>query len=193
MGLTEITILLITAFAYILIVPGRWRGWALLVGSIVGVYWLFPAQNIRWLEYGLATSTLVITIMSWFITRPTGKRARKFTNEDRFVLVMVVLIALGLTFAREVDFFSIGTNDLTQYTLAMDRTNPALSEQADGLNPAVLSLIDRTVKASHSAGKWTGVCGELAANPIAVPILVGLGVDELSCSVPAIPAVKAAS
>ncbi|MCB0194178.1 MAG: phosphoenolpyruvate--protein phosphotransferase [Anaerolineae bacterium] len=98
---------------------------------------------------------------------------------------------LAPAFAREVDFFSIGTNDLTQYTLAMDRTNPALSEQADGLNPAVLSLIDRTVKASHSAGKWTGVCGELAANPIAVPILVGLGVDELSCSVPAIPAVKA--
>ena len=104
MGLTEITILLIAAFAYILIVPGRWRGWVLLVGSIVGMYWLFPVQNIRWLEYGLATATLVITIVSWFITRPTGKRARKFTNEDRLVVVIVVLMVLAFTFAREVDF-----------------------------------------------------------------------------------------
>ena len=98
---------------------------------------------------------------------------------------------LAPVFAGEVDFFSIGTNDLTQYTLAMDRGNPLLSEQADGLNPAVLLLIDRTVRAAHNAGKWVGVCGELAANPQAVPILVGLGVDELSASVPAIPAVKA--
>lgn len=103
MGLTEIAILLIAAFAYILIVPGRWRGWVLLVGSIVGMYWLFPAQNIRWLEYGLVTATLVITIVSWFITRPTTKRGRKFSNEDRFVLVMMALIALGFTFARETD------------------------------------------------------------------------------------------
>jgi phosphocarrier protein FPr len=94
-------------------------------------------------------------------------------------------------FAKEVDFFSIGTNDLTQYTLAMDRGHPQLSAQADGLHPAVLRLIDKTVRASHAAGKWTGICGELGADPQAVPVLVGLGVDELSVSVPAIPAVKA--
>jgi phosphocarrier protein FPr len=94
-------------------------------------------------------------------------------------------------FAKEVDFFSIGTNDLTQYTLAMDRGHPQLSAQADGLHPAVLRLIDQTVRASHAAGKWTGVCGELGADPQAVPILVGLGVDELSVSIPAVPAVKA--
>jgi phosphocarrier protein FPr len=94
-------------------------------------------------------------------------------------------------FAKEVDFFSIGTNDLTQYTLAMDRGHPQLSAQADGLHPAVLRLIDKTVQAAHAAGKWTGICGELGADPQAVPILVGLGVDELSVSVPAIPAVKA--
>jgi phosphocarrier protein FPr len=94
-------------------------------------------------------------------------------------------------FAKEVDFFSIGTNDLTQYTLAMDRGHPQLSAQADGLHPAVLRLIDKTVRASHAAGKWTGICGELGADAQAVPILVGLGVDELSVSVPSIPAVKA--
>jgi phosphocarrier protein FPr len=98
---------------------------------------------------------------------------------------------LAPVFAGEVDFFSIGTNDLTQYTLAMDRGNPLLSDQADGLNPAVLLLIDRTVRSAHNAGKWVGVCGELAGNPQAAPILVGMGVDELSASVPSIPAVKA--
>ena len=93
--------------------------------------------------------------------------------------------------ADEVDFFSIGTNDLTQYTLAMDRTHPALAAKADGLHPAVLRLIARTVEAAHAAGKWVGVCGELGGDPVAVPILLGLGVDELSISVPAIPLVKA--
>jgi phosphocarrier protein FPr len=93
--------------------------------------------------------------------------------------------------AQEVDFFSIGTNDLTQYTLAMDRTHPTLATRADGLHPAVLRLIARTAEAAHAAGKWVGVCGELGADPIAVPILIGLGVDELSVSVPAIPALKA--
>jgi phosphoenolpyruvate-protein phosphotransferase len=93
--------------------------------------------------------------------------------------------------APEVDFFSIGTNDLTQYTLAMDRTHPNLATRADGLHPAVLRLIARTAEAAHAAGKWVGVCGELGADPVAVPILVGLGVDELSVSVPAIPGVKA--
>jgi phosphocarrier protein FPr len=93
-------------------------------------------------------------------------------------------------FAPEVDFFSIGTNDLTQYTLAMDRMHPTLAGKADGLHPAVLRLIDATVLAAHLQGKWVGVCGELGADPQAVPILVGLGVDELSVSVPAIPTVK---
>ena len=93
--------------------------------------------------------------------------------------------------AREVDFFSIGTNDLTQYTLAIDRGHPTLSAQADGLHPAVLQLIDITVRAAHDYGKWVGVCGELAADPLAVPLLVGLGVDELSVSARSIAEVKA--
>lgn len=94
-------------------------------------------------------------------------------------------------FAREVDFFSIGTNDLTQYTLAMDRMHPSLAGKSDGLHPAVLRLIAATVEAAHKAGKWVGICGELGADPQAVPVLVGLGVDELSVSVPAVPTVKA--
>ncbi|PYC45200.1 phosphoenolpyruvate--protein phosphotransferase [Pseudomonas soli] len=93
--------------------------------------------------------------------------------------------------AREVDFFSIGTNDLTQYTLAIDRGHPSLSAQADGLHPAVLNLIDMTVRAAHAQGKWVGVCGELAADPQAVAVLLGLEVDELSVAARSIPEVKA--
>ena len=94
-------------------------------------------------------------------------------------------------FAREVDFFSIGTNDLTQYTLAMDRGHPKLAKLADGLDPAVLRMIALTVEGAHKHGKWVGVCGGIASDVMAVPVLIGLGVDELSVSVPAIPSVKA--
>lgn len=93
--------------------------------------------------------------------------------------------------AREVDFFSIGTNDLTQYTLAIDRGHPSLSVQADGLHPAVLNLIDMTVRAAHAQGKWVGVCGELAADPQAVAVLLGLEVDELSVAARSVAEVKA--
>jgi phosphocarrier protein FPr len=93
--------------------------------------------------------------------------------------------------AREAEFFSIGTNDLTQYTLAMDRTNPRLAPQVDALHPAVLRLIELTVAGGHAHGRWVGVCGAAAGDPRAVPVLVGLGVDELSASVPLVPSVKA--
>lgn len=99
------------------------------------------------------------------------------------------IMAEGL--AREADFFSIGTNDLTQYTLAMDRGNPRLAKMVDSLHPAVLNLIARTVEGAHKHGRPVGVCGGLASELSAVPILLGLGVDELSVAVPAIPAVKA--
>ncbi len=93
--------------------------------------------------------------------------------------------------AAEVDFFSIGTNDLTQYTLAMDRGHPQLAAQADGLHPSVLRLIAMTVTAAHRHGRWVGVCGGLAGDPVAVPALVGLGVDELSVSAVSVPTIKA--
>jgi phosphoenolpyruvate-protein phosphotransferase len=98
---------------------------------------------------------------------------------------------LAPVLAREVDFFSIGTNDLTQYTLAAERGNPALYHLSDGLHPAVLRLIAEVVNASHRAGKWTGICGELGGDPEATPILVGLGVDELSLNPGGIPRIKA--
>ena len=94
-------------------------------------------------------------------------------------------------FAEEADFFSIGTNDLTQYTLAMDRGNPRLAAQVDALHPAVLRLIERTVAGAHAHKRWVGVCGALAGDLQAVPVLLGLGVDELSVAIPIVPAVKA--
>ncbi|MFP3517645.1 phosphoenolpyruvate--protein phosphotransferase [Pseudomonas sp. SIMBA_077] len=108
--------------------------------------------------------------------------------------IMIEVPAAALmadVFAPEVDFFSIGTNDLTQYTLAMDRDHPRLASQADSFHPAVLRLIATTVNAAHAHGKWVGVCGALASESLAVPVLVGLGVDELSVSVPLIATIKA--
>ena len=129
--------------------------------------------------------------------------ARKMLEEEAQTLGLSELPKLGImievpsaalmadVFAPHVDFFSIGTNDLTQYTLAMDRDHPRLASQADSFHPAVLRLIDITVKAAHAHGKWVGVCGALASETLAVPVLIGLGVDELSVSVPLIPTIKA--
>ncbi|MDO6672923.1 phosphoenolpyruvate--protein phosphotransferase [Cobetia amphilecti] len=113
---------------------------------------------------------------------------------DVQVGVMIEIPSAALTaasIAPEVDFFSVGTNDLTQYTLAIDRGHATLSAQADGLHPAVLRLIEMTVSAAHAHGAWVGVCGELASDDQAVGVLVGLGVDELSVSSRQIPLVKA--
>ncbi|MFJ2692292.1 phosphoenolpyruvate--protein phosphotransferase [Pseudomonas sp. NPDC087336] len=130
--------------------------------------------------------------------------ARQLLEEEALALGLTELPKLGIMievpaaalmadlFAPEVDFFSIGTNDLTQYTLAMDRDHPRLAGQADSFHPSVLRLIASTVKAAHAQGKWVGVCGAMASETLATPLLLGLGVDELSVSVPLIPAVKAA-
>ncbi|WP_223641299.1 phosphoenolpyruvate--protein phosphotransferase [Corallococcus sp. EGB] len=93
--------------------------------------------------------------------------------------------------ARDVSFFSIGTNDLTQYVLAMDRRHPVLAPRADGLHPAVLRMVDLTVKAARKAGIWVGACGGIAGDPSGAVVLSGLGVTELSVAIPSIPAVKA--
>ncbi|HTJ93014.1 MAG TPA: phosphoenolpyruvate--protein phosphotransferase [Pararobbsia sp.] len=93
--------------------------------------------------------------------------------------------------ARYADFLSIGTNDLTQYTLAMDRMQAQLADQADGLHPAVLRLIAATTQGAAKYGRWVGVCGALAGDPVAVPLLVGLGVTELSVDPVSVPAIKA--
>ncbi|MCA1201583.1 phosphoenolpyruvate--protein phosphotransferase [Priestia flexa] len=85
-------------------------------------------------------------------------------------------------FAKEVDFFSIGTNDLIQYTLAADRMNERVSYLYQPYNPAILRLVNMVIKAAHKEGKWVGMCGEMAGDEIAIPILLGLGLDEFSMS-----------
>jgi multiphosphoryl transfer protein len=101
-------------------------------------------------------------------------------------------VAIADQLAAEADFFSIGTNDLTQYLMAADRGNARVNHLADALQPAVLRQIKQVVEAGHAAGIWVGLCGELAGNELATPLLVGLGLDELSMNAPAIPAVKQA-
>ncbi len=94
-------------------------------------------------------------------------------------------------FAPEVDFFSIGTNDLTQYTLAAERGNKRVAYLNDACHPAILRLIQGVIQAAHSHGRWVGVCGELAGDPEAVPVLLGLGLDEFSVAPALIPRTKA--
>lgn len=141
---------------------------------------------------------MIATIDDW-------RAAKKIWDEERAAVGSTADVSVGIMmevpsvavmawqFAAEegCDFFSVGTNDLTSYALAMDRGHPKLAAQVDPCSPAVLTLIATAAKALHEKGKWLGVCGGIASDPQAVPILVGLGVDELSCSIPAIPAVKA--
>lgn len=107
------------------------------------------------------------------------------------IMVEIPSVALlAERFAREVHFFSIGTNDLTQYTLAAERGNKRVSHLNDPCHPAVLREIQQVVLAAHRAGIWAGVCGEMAGDTQAIPILLGLGVDELSMSPRQIPSAK---
>lgn len=122
-------------------------------------------------------------------------RARAETGVDAPIELgtMVEVPAAALTaamLASQVDFFSIGTNDLTQYTLAADRGNEHVATLNDPLHPAVLRLIATTVEGARSHGRWVGVCGELAGDELATPLLLGLGVRELSMPAPAIARVK---
>lgn len=138
---------------------------------------------------------MIATLAEWRAARALVEEERAATGAPPLQIgIMVETAAAALLaeqFAREADFLSIGTNDLTQYTLAMDRTNPRLAPQVDALHPAVLRLIEATVQGGHAHGRWVGVCGALAGDAHAVPVLVGLGVDELSVDVPILPAVKA--
>ncbi len=92
--------------------------------------------------------------------------------------------------AQRAKFFSIGSNDLIQYTLAADRTNEKVSHLYEPTHPAILRLIKMTVDAAHQHGIWTGVCGEIAGDAFLTPLLIGLGVDELSAAPAVVPQVK---
>ena len=121
-------------------------------------------------------------------------RAGMGRHEPIEVGVMIETPASALlaeSIAAEADFFSIGTNDLTQYTLAMDRGHPELAARLDALHPAVLRLIARTAEGAQTRGRMVAVCGGLASDPVAAPILIGLGVHELSAVPSAIPRLKA--
>lgn len=101
-------------------------------------------------------------------------------------------VAIADQLAAEVDFFSIGTNDLSQYIMASDRTNPRVANLVDALHPAVLRMVQQTIQAANAAGISVGLCGELAADTLATPILLGLGLDELSMNPQSIAGVKQA-
>jgi phosphoenolpyruvate-protein phosphotransferase len=150
-----------------------------------------------------ASRTGKISVMFPMISTLSDLHAAKAILEEERQKLGCAPIAIGIMvevpavavmaeqFIKAVDFFSIGTNDLTQYTLAMDRGHPKLAPAVDGLNPSILHLIARTTETAHEHGKWVGVCGGIASDPQAVPILLGLGVDELSVSVPTLPSIKA--
>lgn len=107
--------------------------------------------------------------------------------------IMIEVPSVALTadlVAPEVDFFSIGTNDLIQYTMACDRGNEKVAYLYDPMHPAVLRLVHKVIEAAHGAGKWVGMCGEMASDLEAIPLLLGLGLDELSMNASVIPAAK---
>ena len=121
-------------------------------------------------------------------------RRRGIPFNDRVeVGVMVEVPSAALCadlLAPHVSFFSLGTNDLVQYTLAVDRVNERIAYLYEPTHPAIIQLIRRTAEIGHQHGIWTGLCGEMGGNPLMVPLLVGLGIDEISVSPAQVPLVK---
>lgn len=178
-----------------------------------------PALGLRGIRVGLARQAVLRTqlrailrasgagdvrIMVPMVSRIAELReVRRLLQEEAAALGVDALPELGVmaetpaaaimadVLAAECDFLSVGTNDLTQYTLAMDRGNPAVAGGLDGMDPAVLRLVRQICQGAKSQGKWVGVCGGLASDPLAVPVLIGLGVHELSASSGLVPEVKA--
>lgn len=137
---------------------------------------------------------MISKLSEWQKARAIADEVREHLGAPSLPLgIMIEVPSAALIadhFAKEVDFFSIGSNDMTQYTLAMDRLHPQLAAEADSYTPALLRLIKMTTKAAEENGKWVGVCGNMAADPDMAAILVGLGVKELSVSPANVPAVK---
>jgi phosphoenolpyruvate-protein kinase (PTS system EI component) len=136
----------------------------------------------------LRRATALLDVVRRDLESESGVRARVEVGA-MIEVPSAALVAESLV--SEVDFLSLGTNDLAQYTLAADRDNARTSALADELHPAVLHLIRHTVEAAHAQGKWVSLCGELASDVLAVPMLLGLGLDQLSVSPVFVPEVKA--
>jgi len=138
---------------------------------------------------------MISTVNDFCRAREMAEKVRREMNAPKVDLGIMVEVPSAVMLAPDLaelaDFFSIGTNDLTQYALAVDRTHPLLAKRADSLHPSVLRLIAMTVKAAHEKGKWVGVCGGLAADPLGALMLTGLGVDELSMPPAIVPGIKA--
>jgi phosphocarrier protein FPr len=149
-------------------------------------------------EFRLKTMLpMVATLEEIQAARATLDQARADTGIDAPLEfgIMVEIPAAALTAARlaaHVDFFSLGTNDLTQYTMAAERGDERLASLLTGPQPAVLRLIEATVAGANAHGRWVGVCGELAGDPAAAVLLAGLGVSELSMAPALVPEAKAA-
>lgn len=138
---------------------------------------------------------MIAALEEWWQVREMLERERRDINPDAEIKVGIMIevpaaAMMADKFAREVDFFSIGSNDLAQYMLAMDRCNAKLGERIDAVHPAVLRMIAATVAAAHAHHKWVGLCGNLAADVEALPLLLGLGLDELSVALPTITGIK---
>jgi phosphotransferase system enzyme I (PtsI) len=151
-------------------------------------------RNIR-VMYPMISTYEEIQKASRYFNEVTKELKKEKVDFDDHIQVGIMVetpsaAILSNQLAAHVDFFSIGSNDLTQYVLAVDRGNERVSHLFDHFHPAVLRLIKQVIDAGHRSHIWVGLCGELAADPSAIPLLVGLGIDELSMSPVAIPRAK---
>lgn len=153
-----------------------------------------PGHDLRIMFPMIATLNEVREAKNLLQEAKAELEAERSTIPDKIQVGIMVEIpsvaVLADLFAKEVDFFSIGTNDLTQYTMAAERTNEKVAHLGDACHPAVLRQIRSVIQAAHGEGIWVGLCGELAGDPDAIPVLLGLGLDEFSMAPTSVPHAK---
>ena len=162
----------------------------LLTTQLRAILRAWPGAGCR-IMVPMVSSVSELTAVRRLAERAAGEIGREAPFQLGAMIETPAAAATADLIAREADFLSIGTNDLAQYALAMDRTDPALAAEVDGLHPAVLRLIRLTVEGAAASGRPVGVCGGLASDLAAAPILIGLGITELSAAAAGAPALKA--